>query len=190
MAEKTTPTQLLFAPHFENFFAGDISDLSRDVLLHFDKPKELKDGPTESSSSKREFNMSITQRRMVSGLKNLLGLRTLSEIQEKYPHFPYELDSIPCEDDPDERQIMVVCEDTLGHRRMYSVVELISFFLSYLRQCAIDYLQKNRSTSESTCMDDISSLNRVVLGIPAHFPEAKKDSLKEAAFMAGFDEVG
>jgi molecular chaperone DnaK (HSP70) len=188
--EKVTPTQLLFAPHFENFFAGDITGIPDKVLLHFDQAGAVDPANSASAPDIKQLNETTTKRRIISGLKNLLGLNSILEIKEKYPNFPYQLDTIPKDDSSEESQVMVVCEDTLGHCRMYSVVELVSFFLSNLRQCAIDYMKKKSIKSPSGQLEDVSNLNRVILGIPAHFPEKKKDALKEAAFMAGFDEVG
>lgn len=192
--EKTTPTQLLFAPHFENFFAGDISGFPDDVLLKYDGTKDIKSNslpkPHVDGENTKGLNEHITKRRVVSGLKNLLGMNSIPEIKERYPNFPYQLETVPSDESPDGQQVMVVCEDTLGHVRKYSVIELVSLFLSYLRECAVDYLKRKPiKSSLSGHVEDPTYLNRVVLGIPAHFPEKKKDALKEAAFMAGFDEV-
>jgi hypothetical protein len=211
---KLTPSQLIFAPHFDHYFVGDITDLPPELLLYYEDAPQSTDPPSSSSSAFHgteslhttsasaatsssstttatgvplKLDKTLTQRRVITGLKNLLGYTTIAQIKEKYPDFPYQLDVIPNENAPDGKELMVVCEDTLGHMRRYTVIELVSFVLLYLRQCAIDYLKAKPIAGVTG--EEYEGLNRVVLGIPAHFPETKKEALKQAAFMAGFDEV-
>lgn len=129
--------------------------------------------------------------------------------------------------------VTLTCYDTSSDKnkcrvgKAYPVEELVGFIISYLKDCAEDYLTRrpirklNRIdgtevettthyhtvTEGSTAVDNGTSgatgtakagsgagerrveVNRVVLGVPANFTEQCKTTLRNAAQLAGFQEV-
>lgn len=122
----------------------------------------------------------------VRGVKNVLGL-TVKELQGLTPGtYP----SCNVTDMEEKDPVVVVCLDVDGNRRLFDPADLVSFVLTYLRDCARDYLRRKPIKARNgQVLYANDPLNRVVLGVPAQFAECRRVALRQAAEAAGFDEI-
>jgi molecular chaperone DnaK (HSP70) len=84
--------------------------------------------------------------------------------------------------------------------KAFPAEELIGYFLSYLKECAEDYLARkpireiNRIDGSEipttvSALQGAVQVSRVVLGVPANCTEHSKNCLRAAATAAGFKEA-
>jgi molecular chaperone DnaK (HSP70) len=97
-------------------------------------------------------------------------------------------------------EVEVQSDNAVKETKAFPAEELIGYFLSYLKECAEDYLAKkpireiNRidgsevPTAVSASQGAVS-VSRVVLGVPANCTEHSKNCLRAAAAAAGFKEA-
>jgi molecular chaperone DnaK (HSP70) len=103
-------------------------------------------------------------------------------------------------------KLQIDCFDSTDNKRQYTPEQLASHILIYLKECAEEYLTRKpfkRESGDLFINDDNTTsskqgkksaspkvvLTKVVIGIPANYTERKKDAIRSAASMAGFDEV-
>lgn len=89
-----------------------------------------------------------------------------------------------------EGTISVICYDAVGNTREFAIEEVIGMIITSLRNTAIDYLKRKPiKTRKGIPLYTTDPLSRVVLGIPANFHDHAKDALRQAAHIAGFEQV-
>lgn len=90
----------------------------------------------------------------------------------------------------EEEDVLVLAYDSFGNKREFHPEELTAMILSYLRDCAKKYLVSKplKNASGSAILRD-DPVSRVVIGVPAQFPECSRQALRQAAHLAGFDDV-
>ena len=88
----------------------------------------------------------------------------------------------------------LTCTNSIGQSKDVDVAELCSFILRDLIRNAELYLAKNKlsilpSTGGTTTSIDCYRVKQAVIGVPAHFNETMKNTLRRAAALAGLEEV-
>lgn len=161
---KTTPSRITFHQDFDHYSIGRLASAT-------------------ATSTSHEIST-----RTIIGIKNLIGAESKTNFENRFSHLLEEIEDEENSNHVEiKKKVVVQCEDDQHHTRNYSPEELIALILSELRSNAIKYLQHIPMKDHGS--EDVTALHRVVLGIPAHFTEKKKDCLRIAAQMAGFDEV-
>lgn len=192
-AKKITPSKIHFYNNFEDYIVGDIPIVD-------DKSKKAVSTPNYYT---------------IDGIKSLVAVDSLENIPA-YCRNNYEIqEDISPITGKEEKKLFIRCKSSPNDLfpststkqngqqntllepvdRVCSIEELISYIISYLRVSAIQYLKKkpmkrrNMDTNKLEKQSISLEINKVVLGIPATFPEKKKEILKYAANLAGFEEV-
>ena len=126
---------------------------------------------------------SDTELPVISGVKSLFGGRS-------------GLDDIKPIEGSGTGVFCIPCRNTTGQSKDVDVAEICSFILRDLIHNAELFLAKNRLNILPS-MTDVSAtdvkacyhIKQAVLGIPAHFNETMKNTLRRAAALAGLEEV-
>lgn len=119
----------------------------------------------------------------VSGIKSLLGITKLEEVPD---YFTGECRLDKNFEDGSQQIVALLKDPVTKTEKSYTCEELVALIISYMRLSALQYLKRKPIISDDPLNID---LEKVVIGIPANFPEVKKDSLRSAALMSGFREV-
>ena len=99
--------------------------------------------------------------RTISSIKRFMGVRS-DELGELSSHLPYEITAAK----GDFVKVKVGDKD-------YSAPEISSYILSYLKECAEDYLG--------------GEVKQAVITVPAYFNDAQRQATKDAGAIAGLD---
>ncbi|MAU94082.1 MAG: molecular chaperone DnaK [Planctomycetes bacterium] len=99
--------------------------------------------------------------RTISSIKRFMGVRS-DELGELSSHLPYEITA------PKGDFVKVKVGD-----KDYSAPEISSYILSYLKECAEDYLG--------------GDVKQAVITVPAYFNDAQRQATKDAGAIAGLD---
>ena len=100
--------------------------------------------------------------------------------------------SVPPLEEDTTRNIGIRCYKKNGDSKVITPEVLSSHVLSFLKNAAEQYLiRKSILGLPNRCeiKDSHGIVKRVVIGVPAHFNERKRDATKRAALLAGFEEV-
>lgn len=125
----------------------------------------------------------LTTGKEITGIKILIGKSHIDEL-------PMELlDEIETDGNG---ELGIRCFTTTGESTLCSADYLSSLVLKYLKQCAEEYLRvkpiRDLPANCSLTRTD-GEVKRAVIGVPAHFSELERNATRNAARIAGFQEV-
>ena len=130
-------------------------------------------------------NYTVGGARGVTGFKYLIGMKHINEALKQHFHGS----ELGIEDD---ELLGIKCTNQSHDVKIISAEELSSYVLRYLKESCENYLKKKPIRGLPEICDLIHTkgiIRRVVVGVPAHFNEHKREATRAAAHLAGFTEV-